>query len=138
MQKLIKHILKGNLFLAIAIGVTLGILYLSLMQTSHLPSLPIQHLDKFFHFLAYTSLAICWFAYFVIFKKIERNLHFNTIAILLVFFGIIVEILQKNLTDYRTFDWLDILANTSGVWIVYFLFKYNKTKLGKLSQQLNG
>jgi glycopeptide antibiotics resistance protein len=41
----------------------------------------------------------------------------------LILFGIILEVLQGALTDYRTADYKDALANTTGVLIGFFSFK---------------
>lgn len=137
MQKLIKRILTGKVSLVLAVSVTLFIAYFSLIPTPNLPSIEMKQADKLYHFIAYFFLSIAWFGYFYFFRKIQQSQTFNFILVALVLFGIVVEVLQKTLTDYRTFDWWDILSNSVGIGIVYLLFKYNKTKLGKLRHELN-
>ncbi|WP_194428391.1 VanZ family protein [Psychroflexus planctonicus] len=112
-------------------------MYLSLMPTDNLPALEIEQADKLYHLIAYVFLSLTWFSYFIVFKNKQQNLSFNIIAAALIVFGIVVEVLQSTLTDYRTFDWWDILSNSAGTLIVYFIFKLNKTKLVKLRHQLN-
>lgn len=137
MRKLIKHILTAKFSLALAIGIAILILYLSLMPTENLPKVQINQADKLYHLTAYIALAFAWFTYFLIFKNKKEKITFNIIALALIVFGIVVEVLQMTLTDYRTFDWWDILSNSAGILIVYGLFKLNKSKLGKLKHQLN-
>lgn len=137
MRKLIRRILTDKISLALAISTTIFVLYLSLMPTDNLPKVDIEQADKFYHLTAYVFLSITWFGHFFVFKNKQQNLTFNIIAGALILFGIVVEVLQTTLTDYRTFDWWDILSNSAGIMIVYFLFKFNKSKLGKLKHQLN-
>jgi len=137
MRKLTKHILTAKVSLVMAIAFTMLLLYLSLMPAANLPDLGINQVDKLYHFTAYVLFSFLWFIYACLFRKIQKNLTFNSIVIALILFGIVVEVLQKILTDNRMFDWWDILSNSAGILIVYFFFKYHKTKLGKLSQQLN-
>lgn len=137
MQKLIKRILTGKVCLALAVSVTLFIAYLSLTPNPNLPNIEIKQADKLYHFIAYFFLSIAWFGYFYFFKKIQQSQSFNLILVVLILFGIVVEVVQGTFTDYRSFDWWDILSNSIGVTLVYLLFKHNKNKLGKLRQQLN-
>jgi len=104
-----KALLKGKIFI-IAIVVTLSILYLSLVK---MPSynVGISHLDKLQHCLAYFILSSSWLLVF--YKKNKKYL----IVGCCILFGIIIEVLQNKLTDYRTGDYLDIIANSTGVFL---------------------
>ncbi len=73
--------------------------------------------DKMMHLGAYFVLAILWFLYYI-FKKQEEFINikgFFNISILIILFGMLIEVLQGALTDYRDPDWADILANSIGV-----------------------
>jgi VanZ family protein len=116
MLKRIKILLLNNLFL-IAFTVTIGILYLSLIKVTNIPNLEVKNIDKIFHSFAYFVLATCWlFAYY---KKPKIKYIIITAC---VFFGIIIELLQTNLTAYRTGDFIDVLANAFGVLLALIFF----------------
>jgi len=114
MLQLMKPLSKGKIFI-IAIGVTIGILYLSLIKT---PKATIQfhHLDKLQHALAYFILTISWL--FAFYGKNKKRI----IICSCIFYGILIEILQETLTEYRTGDSLDIIANSTGVLLGLLLF----------------
>ncbi|MFK8060473.1 MAG: VanZ family protein [Polaribacter sp.] len=116
MQKRIKNLFKDNLFL-IAIFITLFIAYLSLikMPTKSMPSF--QGLDKVYHFFAYFTLAICW-----LFNFYKKNSLKYAIVISCIIYGIIIELLQGTLTDSRTADYKDVLANTLGILFALVIF----------------
>ncbi len=115
MLQRIKKLLEHNA-LAIAIITTLAIALLSL---SHLPKLDlgikIKSSDKYLHAIAYFFLSVAW--YFALRKKIT-NKRFKVLLILfLIIYGIILEVLQGGLTNYRTADFYDVAANSFGVLI---------------------
>lgn len=115
MLKPIKILLKDNM-IYIAIVVTVAIIYLSLAK---LPKtiISFRHIDKFYHSLAYFTLTLSWLLSF--YKKPKSK---YLIIILCIILGIVIEILQAYLTIYRTGDYLDILANTIGVFLAFFIF----------------
>jgi VanZ family protein len=116
MLKRIKILLLNNLFL-IAFAVSIGILCLSLIKVTKIPNLEVKNIDKLFHSFAYFILATCWL--FTYYKKPKLK---YIIIIACVFFGIIIELLQTNLTAYRTGDFIDVLANTFGVLLALIFF----------------
>jgi VanZ family protein len=109
-----KTLLRGKI-IVIAIAVTIGILYLSLVK---MPKniVNVHHLDKLQHGFAYFILSISWL--FTFFKKNRKYL----IACCCILFGILIEILQNELTNYRTGDYLDSIANSIGVILGLLLF----------------
>ncbi|WP_181858114.1 VanZ family protein [Polaribacter sp. WD7] len=115
MQRVIKNLLKDSLFF-IAIGITIIIAYLSLIPVTT-KSVSFTGIDKVFHLLAYFTLGISWLTAF--YRKTKYK---YAIIILCIVYGIIIEILQSKLTNYRTGDYLDILANTLGIFLALFLF----------------
>jgi len=114
--------LKVRVILLIAVSVTLSILFLSLIRLDDLPDLEVKQMDKYYHTFAYFVLTLSWIAYFKIRnKKLKINFLFY-IVIGLILFGIVIEVLQRALTDYRLLDYQDMIANTIGVILATTLF----------------
>ncbi|RCU58897.1 hypothetical protein DU428_01275 [Oceanihabitans sediminis] len=80
-----------------------------------MPDFEYSNADKIYHFIAYFFLSSLWFV--VLFKRYKlpfyKSLLYSVVASIL--FGIIIEVLQAILTDYRSADYMDVLANTIGV-----------------------
>jgi VanZ family protein len=91
----------------------------------------LQHIDKLQHSLAYFILSTSWL--FALQKKQRKYV----IVICCIFFGIVLEILQYAITNYRTGEYLDVLANSFGVILGVFVFnqvsKKNRLKNEKTS-----
>ncbi|MDT0554005.1 VanZ family protein [Urechidicola vernalis] len=116
----IKQLLERNRY-AIAASFTLLIIYLSLAPTSNAIDV-IDVSDKTLHTFAYFVLALSWI--FAIksshaFLKQKMSIGFFVLVL-----SILLELLQGSLTDYRTADYLDIVANTIGIIIAIVSFKY--------------
>ena len=94
--------------------------------------------DKMLHAGAYLFLAVLWKLYFVFqasdFKRYTSNLMWVAIASFL--FGMLIEVLQGTLTSYRTPDWWDILANSTGVVLAVFFFIIMAPQVKKLKQKV--
>ena len=86
-------------------------LYLSLL-TLQMPKIDINHADKIYHFIAYAGMMI-WFSQAYLAHTRWR------IAGLLIALGIAIEFIQPY--TGRQFDLLDMLANSSGVLIAWWL-----------------
>lgn len=115
MLKRIKLLSQGNL-LIIAISMTLGIVYLSLFKPPK-NVIEVDNIDKVYHFIAYFTLTFVWLITF--YKNPSKKL---TVTSLCILFGIIIEVLQSTLTNYRTADYIDIIANSIGVFIALLFF----------------
>jgi len=106
----------------IALGISILILFLSLAK---LPSTgnTIENADKFYHVIAYAVLTISW-----LIALSAKKYHILWVALCCVFFGIIIEALQLILTNYRSGDLFDILANIVGtiVAIIIFMLIFHK------------
>ena len=87
------------------------ILFLSLMPTSSMPKLVYN--DKILHFTAYFVVA-SWFVGIILPR------YFLVSGLLLLAFSYGIEILQ-GMTRYRQFEWLDLLANGSGIFAALLL-----------------
>lgn len=116
----IKKLLERNA-LNIAIIITLIIAFLSLVSLKEIPIVKIKNSDKFGHFTAYFVLCLSWL--YALKYHPALRLKKYTVILLLVGYGIIIEVLQGVLTSYRQADFFDILANSSGVLLAAFLFK---------------
>lgn len=130
MQWLMKVLLKAKLTI-IAVAVSMGILCLSLIKIAIYNPIDTPHLDKLQHGFAYFVLSVCWL--FALQKKQRKYV----IVLCCILFGIVIEILQYTITNYRTGDYLDVLANSFGVLLGVFIFsqvsKKNRLKNEKTS-----
>jgi VanZ family protein len=109
--------LGARILLIIAVLYTLLITSLSLIQLGKISIGDFNPTDKMMHLGAYFVLAFAWFFYYL-FKIQEESLKikgFFNISILIILFGMLIEVLQGALTDYRDPDWADMLANSIGV-----------------------
>lgn len=94
----------------------------------------IENLDKLVHFGFYTLLTMLWIWCLRIYKR-KKTFFKNLFLILLlsVLFGILIEFLQEYTTNNRAFEWLDVLANTTGAlfgagFVLLLLAIKNKTQ----------
>lgn len=102
-----------------------AIAYLSLAP--HPPE-PINfgYSDKLEHALAY-GLLMLWFC-----QAYQKLAHRILLALLLVAMGVSMEFLQR-MTGYREFDYVDMLANATGVLLAWALAR---TALGRIGGML--
>ena len=120
MLKDIKKLLEHNaFFLAIVASVIIAILSLSTVPKINL-GLHLKSGDKYLHFIAYFGLSSLW--YFALKDKIQQKVFKIFVPLGLIIYGIILEGLQSGLTEYRTGDIYDAVANTAGVIAALFLF----------------
>lgn len=85
--------------------------------------------DKIFHFLAYGILTYLWASTINRYFKLSKFKAIIIVFLACTGFGIIIEVLQKVLTNSRHFDYYDIAANISGVILVsLFLLQYLKIR----------
>ncbi len=118
MRKLIKILLKDKIiFIAISIAVLIG--FLSLTKVPESP-IKLSSQDKIFHAIAYFVLALTWLLSYPISR--QKNKIKYAIAFGCVFYGIIIEVLQTTLTTYRTASFLDVVANSVGVFMALLIF----------------
>lgn len=113
---MLKHIanLLEDKSLLIALVLTILIAYLSLISLNNLiPKLEFGYFDKIAHIIAYTFLTFSWFLALCL--KNVKILKFLVIVISIIFYGIIIEVIQGNYTPNREADIYDVLANTIGI-----------------------
>ena len=128
MLKLIIQLLRGKIFF-FALVVTIAIAVLSLVKLGNQP-INFTYLDKIEHTLAYFVLCFLWL---VSIKK--KGMKF-VVIIAVVLYGILLEVLQSVLTDYRTFDYMDMLANIFGTLLAFIAYRYIEKKHFKLLNSL--
>ena len=119
MLKTIKNFLLSKVLL-IAIAVSLSIVFLSLVKTDKLPQPVIKVSDKILHSFAYFVLMWSWL---LVFRKALSIKKVLILFFILLLFGIILEFLQGVMTDYRTPDKMDALANCIGLLVGLSSFK---------------
>jgi VanZ family protein len=102
-------VLKKNFIYALSIFYTIALTILSLIPLKDLPNLNTGFDDKIGHFLFYAIFCMTWFLSFHS-LKIKRSLFAATAFSIL--FGLIIELLQGEVSYYRTTDVYDFLANT--------------------------
>lgn len=79
-----------------------------------------ENSDKVKHTLAYSILSFFWLLSCHLGKINVKKLH---LILIIIIYGVIIEVLQSSLTTYRTGDLLDILANSLGVLLGYIFLK---------------
>lgn len=98
----------------------------SLGHVSKIPKLGFSFDDKIYHFLAYAMLTALMFNFFRITTITSKIFLSGCIATV---YGIIIEGLQAVLTDFRTPDYYDVIANTLGAVFVMLILLRFKDKL---------
>lgn len=120
MLKRIKNLLERS-SLILAIGFSVLIMVLSLAKISYVPNIgEFDNADKVKHLIAYTVLSFFWLLSCQLGKI---NIKFLNLILIIIIYGVIIEVLQSSLTTYRTGDLLDVLANSTGVILGYLILK---------------
>ena len=122
--------LKKHKYFILAVGCTVAITYSSLTSFKNAPKVDFIYIsDKLVHGIFYFTLTVLWYLHF---NFEQKNNVFNKKAILIsstfaCIYGIIIEVLQKQLTSYRTADYKDALANSAGITLaLLFILYFNK------------
>jgi VanZ family protein len=119
MLKLIKRLLERNAY-SIAIGLTIVIVFLSLVQTSSLIEV-VKVSDKSLHSFAYFGLALSWF--FAVKSSHTKMKQKIIIALFVLLLSVLLEYLQGTIIDNRVLDYFDIVANIIGIVIAMVFFR---------------
>lgn len=122
MLKPIKNYWLNNA-LIFALLVSILIAVLSLLNPAQMPTNGIGVSDKFLHVSAYVFLMWSWL---LVFRNNPTAGLKLSLLLALTVFGVLLEYLQGSLTDYRTADWKDVVANTFGLitGLISFRFVY--------------
>lgn len=101
----------------LSILVTAVVIFLSLFDLSHLKTEQFNLSDKIVHGIMYAGMAsVFWFEYLLNGRCVlsaKRILVWLIITPILL--GGLLEIMQEHLTDYRSGDWFDFVADIAGV-----------------------
>ncbi len=130
-QMVIRKLLGHNYLLLQVILYTGLITWASLAKFVNPIQVDVKDSDKIAHFGAYFVFAFIWFLFLFFSRKRSEGFNQSLIKSFLICFlyGLAMEIAQATLTDYRSFDWKDVLANTSGIIFVVILLKMFENKL---------
>lgn len=132
MPKLIKLLYKHK-YLISAIAITVAIAVLSLVRLGNNQPVSFKNSDKVAHFIAYFVLTFFWLLASLKFKSIKKT----HVVLLCLLFGIIIEVLQSEMTSYRSCEYLDMVANLVGVLVGLLIFKLICTGYNKLIKLAN-
>ncbi|WP_291082427.1 VanZ family protein [Flavobacterium sp. BFFFF1] len=101
-------------YLWLALGWTAVVTYFCLVSFNELPKIGEKNFDKFGHITFHFGLTAFWFLYFR-FQRLNDNKKALFRAFLFSFvYGVTIEIIQETLTDTRSGDVMDVLANVIG------------------------
>ncbi|MCM4155320.1 teicoplanin resistance protein VanZ [Gramella sp. AN32] len=89
------------------------------------------------HAGAYLFLVLFWKIFFIIKKDNSSSYKSNLLWVGLgcFLFGMLIEVLQGTLTSYRTPDWWDIVANSTGVILAVLIFWFLAPKIESWRKQ---
>ena len=111
--------LKKHLYAFAFIGWMVFVTFSSLysFEDAELSSVNIPYGDKVVHFIFYFVAAVLGSLFFIETKEVKSVLikNLKILALLLIFFGIIIEVIQEGMTINRSGDVFDALANSLGV-----------------------
>jgi VanZ family protein len=105
----------------IAISFTVFILTMSLINSNSIQIQTFQISDKILHASAYMVMMWVWM---MLLKKHSMSKSILILLIALTMFGIVVEGLQTSITESRTADWKDAVANFIGLIIGMTTFNW--------------
>lgn len=101
----------------LSILITAAVIFLSLSDFSHMKIDQFNLSDKVVHGIMYAGMAsVFWFEYLI-----NDRCTLSAIKILVwlilapILLGGLLEIMQEHLTDYRSGDWFDFVADIAGV-----------------------
>mgnify|MGYP002395332584 CR=1 FL=1 len=123
LQKITKHLLviKKGLFLVV-VAYTIVLVTVTFIDIDGVPKLGSSFDDKIFHVLAYVGLGFLWVTYY---KIVKPNKSLWYIFLVLLSFGIFLELVQHQINPNRTFDLVDLLSNCFGVVLGTIVAKYS-------------
>lgn len=123
-MKIIKHLSARNFYLVVAVAWTFVIFYLCLTESANLPKFKVPFKDKFVHATLYFVFVLLSYKSLI---PQNKNAKFITyIGITSFGLGVLIEILQDQMTVSRTFDVYDILANFFGIMAAVALIYFKK------------
>ena len=127
MMQLIKNLSEPkNLLIVCALYTTIiTCLFLIPLNTGVKSTLPI---DKLVHFMLNAGLVFLWVFYLFRIGGFSQWKYLALVLFLAIIYGMIIEILQGQLTTSREADMWDVVANTLGCLTGLMVFKLLKIK----------
>lgn len=122
--KTINPTLKAKILFYIAILYSFAILILSLISLQNIEIIKVKSSDKIYHTVCYAIMMVIWSVYLKFRFKKQIVKKYLILAVSIISYGIVIEYLQSNLTNYREFDWWDVLANFIGVITAFGAIKF--------------
>ena len=118
----IKRLLEAKNIRLFSIIYTLGITVLMVIPVPEQQQIDVPNLDKWVHTLVYVLFSSLWlWAYQAQIQK--KSVLFWIITTSVLVYGIVIEIVQGNFIPSRSFDLLDIAANSLGILIGGWFFR---------------
>jgi len=119
---ILKHIknLLEHKAIYVAIFFTIIITIASLISLNGIDLSSVRYEDKYLHIISFFFLTLSWL--FVIKNKFNKFSLRILIFIAITLYGIIIELLQQDLTTYRHADIFDVLADITGILIAIAIF----------------
>ena len=113
---IIKKLLGHNPLFFLTIISTGLLTWASLAKIGNPVGLKIHMSDKLAHFIAYFILMVVWFSFLFFSERLNKSLKQSLwiAAVVCFLYGILMEVLQALLTTYRSSEWYDVIANTTG------------------------
>ncbi|GAA4276941.1 VanZ family protein [Aquimarina mytili] len=126
-KKLLGH---KYLFLLVILSTSI-ITWASLAKFVNPVGFNVKGSDKIAHCIAYFVFALVWFVFFFFSNNGKTSFIQSIVRTFIVcfFYGVLMESLQFLLTSYRSFEWFDVLANTSGIIFAVLFLKVLENKL---------
>jgi VanZ family protein len=116
-----------QLVLSLAIGWTILIALLCLIQTGDLPHIGVSGIDKYVHFGMHFVYTLLWSYYFIVEHTVTSINKVVLVATSSLLYGVLLEFAQEYFTKTRHADLFDILANGTGaitaLCLIAFIFK---------------
>ena len=101
------------------------IFVLCLLPGSEVPKSGQEHLDKFVHAILFGLFSFCTMVGLT--KQFQFSMSSSNVVLITVVFsilyGVSIELFQGYLLSDRSFEWLDVFADVSGVMIGYLAFR---------------
>lgn len=121
MMQGIKNLLRPKVVFYVGLAYSIFLTILLLSPAQDIP-VPIEASDKVAHIAVFFFLTLIWLLYFKLKSGNEKMKPYWTPFVILIY-GIIIEIIQGLLIASRTADGWDILANSVGILVGWFVFE---------------
>ncbi len=118
--------MERKISLFVSISLTLLIAVVSLIPINQKFALPVSNLDKVVHALMYFLLTFSWLKTVDVIKKYKP--YFYQLLLIIMLYGIIIEVSQEVLTTSRHGDIKDVIANIVGLTIAGIAYKLMTNK----------